>query len=191
MTAPVAIKEANGAGPTLTTITQGRYCTEDAYNPGDSNPCVVPSADFNYSYWKHHALDISGAFTKINNIRWFTSGNIAANWVLGTGGMLLVAVRDADDNGCPSGDYDQSTGVEGETGKYIKDAADGHAYYKAQTANPADADGYTSAASLTVDTSDYTVPAVSKYVVTQTKIGSDATQGDKPNETLTMRYDEI
>ena len=191
MTATVSIKEANGAGPTLTVITQGRYCTEDGYNPGDSNPCVVPASGVNYGYWKHHALNISGSFTKVNNIRWFTSGNIKTNWSLGTGGMLLVAIKSSGDNGCPSANYDQATGTQGETGDYLKDPSNGHTYYRGETANPADADGYTSASPLTIDTTDYAAPAVSKYVVTQPKIASNATQGDKPNETLTYRYDEI
>lgn len=195
MTATVAIKEANGAGPSLTTITQGRYCTTDAYNPGDTYPCVVPSAGFNYSYWKHHCLAISGTYTSVSNIRWYTSGSVASNWALGTGGRLLVGIRDTPTlgNGCPAGDYDQATGTAGTSGDYMKDSTNGHAYYKGQTADPADADTFTSASPLEVDLNTYGPSATenSYYVVTQVMIASDATQGDKPNETFTFRYDEI
>jgi len=195
MTATVAIKEANGAGPTLSTITQGRYCTTDSYNPGDNYPCVVPSSGFNYSYWKHHCLAISGTYTRVSNIRWYTSGAVASNWALGTGGMLLVCIRDSPTlgNGCPPGNYDQATGVAGTTGHYLKDATNGHNYYKGQTANPANADNYVSATPLEVDLNTYgpNATANSYYVVTQVKIASNATQGDKPNETFTFRYDEI
>ncbi len=191
MTATVSIQEGNGASPTWSTITTGRYCTTDAYNPGDNNPCVVPSAGFHYSYWKHHRLNFSGTFTKISNIRWFTSGSIKTNWTLGTGGMLQVAVRDTGDNGCPSANYAQAVGTQGTTGTNLKDASAGHAYYKSQTADPADADSYTSASPLTIDTTEYTSAGQSKSVVTQVKIATDAIQGDKPNESLTIRYDEI
>lgn len=191
MTATVSVQEGNGASPTWTTITQGRYCTRDSYNPGDNDPCVVPSAAFNYSYWKHHRIYFSGSFTKINNIRWFASGNIKTNWALGTGGRLLVAVRDSGDNGCPDGSYAQATGTQGTTGNYLKDATLGHPYYKSQVADPADSDSYTSASPLAIDTADYTSEGGSKAVVTQVKIATDGTQGDKGNEVLTFRYDEI
>jgi hypothetical protein len=195
MTATVAIQEGNGASVTWTTITSGRYCTTDSYNPGSNNPCVVPASSFNYSYWKHHVLSFSGIGTSISNIRWYTSGAVKTNWTLGTGGMLLVGVLDTptNGNGCPAASYQQAAGTAGTTGYYIKDAtgSNGHAYYKSQTSGVADADSYTSASPLTVDTSTYTTTGISFAVVTQVKIYSDATQGDKASETLTFRYDEI
>jgi hypothetical protein len=42
-----------------------------------------------------------------------------------------------------------------------------------------------------VDTTTYSSGGISKAVVSQVKIYSDATQGDKASETLTFRYDEI
>lgn len=191
MTATVNVEELNGAGPTATVITTGRYATTDAYNPGDSYPCVVPDSGFNYSYWKHHRIAFSGTFTQISNIRWFTSGNIASNWDLGTDGMLMVGLRDAGDNGCPIGNYQQATGVQGTSGHNIDDGTNGHAYYKGQTTPYGDADDYTSSSELTVDTNEYTATGSSYSVVTQVKIDDDAVQGDKATETLTFRYDEI
>lgn len=191
MTATVVIQEGNGASVTWTTITQGRYCTADTYNPGDNYVCVVPTSGFNYSYWKHHRMYASGSFTRITNIRWFTSGSVKTNWQLGTGGMLLVGKRDSGDNGCPEANYAQASGVQGTTGYYIGDSSNGHPYYMSQSTPAVDADNYTSANPLIVDTSTYTAAFGSKAVVTQIKIAPDATQGDKPNETFTFRYDEV
>jgi hypothetical protein len=193
MTATVAIQEGNGASVTWTTITSGRYCTSDTYNPGNNNPCVVPSASYNYSYWKHHVIAFSGTFTSIANIRWYTSTAIKTNWALGTAGMLLVGVLDTptNGNGCPSASYQQAVGTSGTTGTYMKDGSAGHAYYKGQTSGVADADSYSSASPLTVDTATYTSGGISRAVVTQVKIDTNATQGDKASETLTFRYDEI
>lgn len=189
MTATVVIQEYNGTEPTKTTITSGRYCTADSNAPGQNNPCVVPSSGFNYSYWKHHALGISGTFSQISNIRWYTSGAIKTNWALGTGGMLLVGIRsDGGDNGCPPESYVQATGTVGTTGTPIET---GHSYYSSQTNKVADADSYTSASPLLVDSKPYTTASSTKGVVTQVKINTDATQGDKASETLTFRYDEI
>lgn len=191
MTATVVVQEGNGSPVTWTTITQGRYCTTDNYNPGDNYPCVVPSSGYNYSYWKHHRISFSGSFTKISNIRWFTSGSVASNWNLGTNGCLLVARRDSGAHGCPAASYAQAVGIQGTTGYYLKDAENGHPYYKTQTVDPANADVYTSSNPLLVDSNEYTSAGASYAVVTQVRIAPDALQGDKPNETLTFRYDEI
>jgi len=193
MTATVVVQEGNGSPVTWTTISQGRYCTMDSNNPGDLNPCVIPTSNFNYSFWKHHRLYISGSFTKINNIRWFTSGNVATNWNLGTNGMLMVGLRDTPTlgHGCPVGSYQVAVGTVGTTGTSFMDGTSGHAYYKGQSASPGNADSYTSSAPLTIDSNDYTAEGGTYSVVTQAKIATNATQGDKPNETFTFRYDEI
>lgn len=190
MAATVNVVEGNGSGPTWSTVTAARYCTTDSYNPGTANPCVVPSSGTNYSYWKHHALGLSGTFTKINNIRWYTDGTIG--WTLGTGGKIVVGIRDTGDNGCPPASYDQATGTVGTTGYYMDDATNGHTYYKDQTATPADVTTYTSGSPLTVDTSDYTTTTTAtNAVVTQVLIDSDATQGEQADETFTFVYDEV
>jgi hypothetical protein len=194
MVATVNVEEGNGASPTWTVITQGRYCTRDSYNPGLNDPCVVPTSSFNYSYWKSHRIAFSGTFTQINNIRWYTGGTIKTDWALGTGGKLLVGIKSTGDNGCPTGSYDQAAGTQGTTGYDMDDTTNGHTYYKTGTSNhsaPADADTYVSGSPLTVDSNTYTSADASYHVVTQVKIFTDATQGDKANTTLTFRYDEI
>jgi hypothetical protein len=191
MAATLAIQEGNGSGPTWTTVTLGRFCLADLYNPGDQYPCVVPAGGFNYSYWKHFRLYLSGSFTKINNVRFYTSGNIKTNWALGTGGAMLVCRRDSGPNGCPAGNYAQAHGSQGVSGTYVKDETNGHAYYKGQTVDPTDADTYTSANPLLIDNNDYTSEGGTYAVVLQLKFASDATQGEKPNESLTFLVDEI
>ena len=190
MVATVNVVEGNGATVTWTTITSARYCTSDTYNPGTNYPCVIPSSGYNYSYWKHHALSISGTFTQVSNIKWYTDGTIG--WTLGTGGEVRVGIRDTGDNGCPPANYQQATGTQGTTGYAIEDATNGHAYYNTQTTPTAPVTNYTSASPLTVDSNTYTSATTATYaVVTQVKIASDATQGAQSAETFTFRYDEI
>lgn len=195
MVATMNVQEYNGAAPGVATvITQGRYCTMDSYNPGLSNPCVVPTSSYNYSYWKTHNLAFSGDFTQISNIRWYTSGSVRTSWALGTNGGLFVGVKSTGDNGLPVASYVQATGTLGTTGYNMDDTTNGHTYYKVGSSNhatPVDADTYVSGSTLLVDSTAYTSADVSKCVVTQVKIATDATQGDKAAETLTFRYDEI
>jgi hypothetical protein len=195
MVATVNVEEGNGSGPTWTVITSGRYCTRDAYNPGDNDPCVVPTSNLNRSYWKSHRIAWTGIGTKISQVRWYTSGNVAKNWATGTNGGLFVCIKSAGTSmGCPTGNYDQATGTPGETGDNVDDVTVGHAYYKSGTSNhnvPVNADTYVSATPLLVDDTEYTTNTHSYHVVTQVVLGTDATQGDKPSETFTFRYNEV
>lgn len=198
MVAVVNVQEYNGAFPgEAHTISQGRYAAMDSYNPGLSNPCVVPTSGFNYSFWKTHNITFSGEFTQISNIRWYTSGSVASSWQLGTNGGLFVAVKSTGDNGLPVASYRQATGIVGTSGYWMDDATNGHEYYKSGSTNhavPVNADTITSGGSpgpLLVDSGPYTEDGQSKCVVTQVKIAINATQGDKAAETLTWRYDEI
>jgi hypothetical protein len=191
MTATVSIIEGNGSSVAWTPVTNGRFCTADVVAPGNNYPCVVPTSGFDYSFWKHFALNFSGNFTQLSNGRFYTSGAIKADWKLGSGGMLLVGVRDSGDNGCPVANYHQATGVVGTSGNYLKDATNGHEYYKSQTVGVADADSYTSANPLVFDTTVYTAGGMSKAVVLQVKLAYDGVQGDKPAQVLTFKYDEV
>ncbi len=198
MVATVNVQEFNGEAPgEAHIITQGRYATTDNYNPGLSNPCVVPTTGFNYSYWKTHNIAFSGQYTQISNIRWYTSGAIRTNWNLGTDAGLFVGVKSINDSGLPIANYAQATGVQGTSGNWMDDASNGHPYYKPGSSNyatPVSADTYTSSNTLLVDSTVYSYnPAggQTKCVVTQVKIATDAVQGDKASETITWRYDEI
>lgn len=188
MAATVQVVELNGTGPDETVITTGRYCTVDSYAPGIDFPCTIPASGEHYSYWKHQALKISGSFTQVDNIRWHTDG--AINWNFGTNGQLRVGLRDAGDNGCPAGSYQQASGEEGINGVSLDDVDSGHAYYKGQATPYGNTASYTSDSPLTVDTSSYTDPDTSKAVVTQLIVSSDASQGEQADEIFVWLYDE-
>jgi predicted transcriptional regulator len=202
MTGTASIKEINGSSVTLTLITQQRLCSMDSATPGESNPCVVPSSGYYYSFWKTTVLFVSGDFTRVQNIRVFSSsGAIKTAWQLGTNGMVVIAVRDSGDNGLPvnvtyhgSNQYAQSTGTIGTTGNSIADATNGHPYYKGQTTKVVDFDSKVAASPLTVDSTQYssaTTPEFySKAWVIQAVLATNAVQGDKPNELVVVRYDE-
>lgn len=187
---PSTKNQVDGVG--VNDETDVRFCTTDAYNPVATYPCIIPSADQNYSYWKHLYLNIATGtgFTTINNIRFYTDG--AIGWTCGTGGGLYVGLRDAGDNGCPMDtEYDVATGTEGTTGDWMDHTTNGHGYYKDQLAIPVLASTYTSGSTLVVDSSDYSVADESDAVVLQVQLETDATQGTQADETLTFLYDEI
>jgi len=205
MVATVIINEANGGSdgaPFSKTQVDGiggndgtdvRFATTDSATPIATYPCIIPTSDFNYSYWKHLFLDISGTFTTVNNIRFYTDGTIG--WTCGTGGGLYVGTRDTGDNGCPMDlEYDVATGTEGTTGHAMDDGTNGHGYYKGQSPAWVLASTCTSVSPLEVDTADYTSADESDAVVLQVKLdtaANSAVQGTQTDETLTFLYDEI
>jgi hypothetical protein len=167
MAATVSIKEINGASTgTPTTVTSVRFCTEDAYNPGTTDPLVVPAtAGTNYSYKKTHYLnaDTSPAGT-INNIKWYTDGTIG--W---TGVTIQVKA---------STTYAQATGTVGVTGDVLSGGAD--------------ASGKTSASPLTLTGSiaNPDTGKISQIVETQGVVSDAAVAGTLSAETITFQYDE-
>lgn len=189
MVATAVVQEANGAGPSLNTITNGRFNTDDVYNPGTSDPIVIPSASFNYSYWKSHCLNFTGTYTAIDNIRIYADGAIA--WTWGTSGELRIGARDAGVFGCPPGNYDQATGTPSTTGD---DLETDHTYYSGQTNKSDPITDYTSGAPADIDDTVYSSPGEeSFYAVLQVKVdtaANGATPGLQTAETLTWLYDE-
>ncbi len=169
-----------------------RYMTQDSYSANDTAyPIPIPTSDFNYSFWKHTYLKITGgSFTQINNIRWWTDGTIS--WTCGTGGGLYVGNRDSGDIGCPmDAEYDVATGTAGVTGHAIDDATNGHGYYNTQTTKVKLATNWTSANKAVVDSANHTTTGKCKAIVSQVKVATDATQGAQSAETFTFSYDEI
>jgi len=189
MAATVVVSEATGVTPDYDTVTSVRLNNADEHDPVLTNPCVIPSAGFNYSFWKHLFLSLSGTYTRINNVLFYTDGTSGFN--LGTDGDVFIGIRDAGDNGCPDGSYEQSAGA-GDSGYWMDDASNGHDYYKDQTAVPASAFDYTSAATLIIDSANYdNVEDRTDAVVIQAKIDTDATRGAQSAETAYISYDEI
>jgi len=197
MVATVGIYQANGGsdGSPLSEneiTTSTRLQTADQFAPADlTYPVPIPASGWNYSYWIHVYLKITGGtFTKINNVKFWSDGSI--DWTLGTGGELRVGNRDTGDIGCPMPtNYEVATGTQGETGHAIEDGVNGHTYYNGQTTPTQNVANFTSTNKATVDTTDHTTTGDCKAVVLQVKVGSDATQGEQPDETLYFSYDEI
>jgi len=103
----------------------------------------------------------------------------------------VCRIRDAGDNGCPDGSYEQSAGA-GDSGYWMDDGSNGHDYFKDQTAPPASAFDYTSGAELIIDSANYdNVEDRTDGVVIQSKIVTDATRGAQSAETMYVSYDEI
>ncbi|MCW4033815.1 MAG: hypothetical protein NWF03_00450, partial [Candidatus Bathyarchaeota archaeon] len=168
-----------------------RLQTKDQFAPADTSyPIPIPVSGYNYSYWIHVCLDLSGTFTTINNVRFYSDG--AIGWNFGTGGELRRGNRDSGDHGCsmPSG-YDVATGAEADTGHSIEDATYGHDYYNTQSAPTADVGSDTEGSPAVIDSTDHTGAGKTKAVVLQVRIANDAVQGEQADETLSFKYDEI
>lgn len=169
MAATISVKEVNGSGAgTPTTVTAIRFCTADNYNPGTSYPLIKPSTGTNYSYvkWLYLNADTSPG-TIINNIKFFTDGDIGWTGITVYGGI--------------SDTYTQSTGTEGTTGTH-------------DTALTTDISDYTSASPLDFTTDHIDNPAtgkITRYLKLQADITNAAPGGVTASETLYFQYDEI
>jgi len=184
---------APGAENEITTST--RLQTKDQFDITDTAyPIPIPTAGFNYSYWAHIFLKITGGtFIKINNVKFWSDG--AIGWSFGTSGELRMGNRDSGDKGCPMDtEYDVATGVEGTTGDEIEHATNGHGYYLGQTTKTVNVQTHGSGNKAIIDSSDHTVASKCKAVVLQCKVdtaGNGAVQGEQADETLYFSYDEI
>ena len=164
--------------------------TKDQFAPTDTDyPIPIPTSGFKYSYWVSICLDLTGTFTKINNVRFYSDG--AIGWNFGTGGELRRGNRDSGDHWCPDASYEQALGTEGDTGYTIEDVTNGHDYYNAQIAKTANVASDTEASPALIDSIDHTAVGKTKAVVLQCKVANDAVQGEQADETLSFKYDEI
>ena len=202
MAATVTVVEwnggTNGSPGTYTALNTNangtsRYCTWD--NPciqSLANPCIVPAANFGYSFWKHHSLNITGTYTQVSNIRWYTDGAIGWNYGANADSGLRVGMRTAGDKGCPAANYWLNNGTAGTNGTNFYTA---HNYYQSGNggATPNYGQNYTSSTPLTIDTTNYgpNTTNYSKAIVTQVWLSTDATQGVQAAETVTFMWDEI
>lgn len=166
MAATVSVKQAVSSGPTVQTITNCRFNTDDTIDPGTTNPLVKPSAGTNRSYWKTVYLnaDTTPSGT-INNVKIYCDGTIG--W---TGCTLFIG---------STGTYTQATGTPGTTGNDSSVA----------TANIQD---FTSGApkQLTGSIDNPSTGKISDYVVMQVDLSTSAVAGTLAAETLTFQYDE-
>jgi hypothetical protein len=199
MVATVTVQEVTGASGSkvYTSITNKvRLFTSDLATNQDTPqityPVPIPTSGFNYSYWKHVCLDVSGTFTKVDNIRHYSDG--AIGWNFGASGELRRGNRDSGDKGCPTANYEQAAGTEGTTGYSIEDASNGHDYFNGQTTKTVALQNDTSGSPAMVDSTGLTSAGKSKAIVLQVKVdtaANGALSGVQTAETLTWRYDVI
>ena len=193
MVATVNVQQITGPSGSKTysnITTSTRLQTKDQFAPNDTSyPIPIPSSGFKYSYWMNICLDLSGTFTKINNIKFWSDG--AISWNFGTNGELRRGKRDSGDQGCPDASYEQAAGTEGDTGYTIEDVINGHDYYKGQSTPTQNVANDASGSKCQVDTTDYTSAGKTKHLALQCKIASDAIQGEQTDEVLSFSYDEI
>jgi len=175
--------------------TSTRLQTKDQFVIDDTSyPIPIPTSGFNYSYWIHVYLKITGGtFIKINNVKFWSDGTIG--WDFGTGGELRIGNRDTGDIGCPMDtEYDVATGVEGTSGDEIEHATTGHGYYLGQTTKTKNVEDWVTGTKAILDSSDHTVAGMCKAAVFQCKVdtaGNGAVQGEQTDETMYFSYDEI
>ena len=197
MVATVAVVELTGAGPTPTptTITNRvrLFTADQATNqvtPQLTYPVPIPAAGFNYSYWKHVCLQISGAsFTTVSNIRHYGTGS-PCGWAFGSGGKLLRGAMDSGDQGCPYASYMAATGSLGVSGNPI---ATTHTFYNAQTTPVVSADADTSGSPALVDSTVYVAANFTNGIVLQVKVdtlANGSVQGTQSEYLFTWEYDE-
>ena len=184
MAATVNTQYWNGATATMTNASQVRFRTDDSPGTIDlTNSILIPSSGLHYSYWLHLGLAWTGIGDQINNIQFYSDGNIG--WNLGTAGKVVVGLKSSAPHGVNTTDYTQASGTEGTTGIVLNSTN-----YTA-LANTTNIVNYTSGNTLIVDTFNYTTDTHSKAVVLQVVVDTDATQGQQTTEQLTFQWDEI
>jgi hypothetical protein len=194
MVATVTVVELTGSGPTPTTISNRvRLFSDDVATnqgtPQSTNPVVIPTSGYNYSYWKAVCLNLAGSGFSITNVRHYSNGDI--NWTFGTGGELRRGNHDAGDDGVADASYVQATGYAGTTGYAIDDAVNGHTSFNGQSTKTVDVNTENGSGNAAViDSGTHTVAERTKHIVLQVKVNEDATQGTQTAKTLTWMYDE-
>ena len=191
MVATVAVKVETGpnATPVETDTTalgppNIRFKTADDSTIDANNPIPIPASGTKRSFWKHIFLEvISGTFTQIDNVKFFTDGT-----GFGTGITVFVGDETPVKNSASTAGYDQATGSVGDDG----DELTTHTQISGKT----DAFSFNSTTPKTVSISEAgaiinAIGESTNYLVAQMDVASTAGPGDLPNETWTFQYDEI
>ncbi len=191
MVATATVMSWNGGtdgSPTIASVPAGppnvRFKDADSNTVDTSDPVVIEGSA-KYCFWKHIALQFTGTYTQVDNIRHYTDGTIG--WTLGTTGEARRGNRDAGDHGVVDTAYEVADGLYD-----IGVAVNGHSFYNGQTTKTVDLATDTSGAPALIDSAAYTAPPDdTKAVVMQVLVDTDATAGDQADETFTWLYDEI
>lgn len=180
MAATIIINRKTGVGPTNTNITAANTrasASDNPYTTETANPVPIPGAGTNYSFWVVTRLQCTVApTTLVNNLKWFTDGSSG----FGTGVGLVVATANV---------YDQATGTLGTTGTQLTVANYGNGTTDLD-AEPVDAFTFTSGSPLAVTGSIAGTGEFGDHVVYQFSVGTTASAGTAPAETITWQYDE-
>jgi len=175
------------ATPGSETITTNvRHKSADDNTQDTNNPCVVPAAGTNYSYWRQIYLQCTtGPDTQVDNIKFYTDGTLG--W--GVGITMMVGNETPTKNSGSNAGYEVATGTPGTSGDEMVGA---HAGLTGST----DVFSYTSGASKSVSISEAgsiinAIGEMCNYIILQLNIATTATSGTKATETLTFQYDEI
>ena len=164
-----------------------RWKTADDATIDNANPVPIPPSGTKRSFWKQIYLFCDVApDTQIDNLLFFTDGT-----GYGTGITLQVGDQFPTKNSGTDAGYEVATGVIGDTGDEV-------------IANHAGISAVTDAFTFTTGGSELVGPSISEstsvidaagessnYLVFQCDVISTATPGNKPDETLTIQYDEI
>lgn len=167
MAATMLIREKNGAGETATDKTSGtiRFKNADNATVDLVNPMVVPGSGTDFSYEKWLRLNVSGTFTQIDNLNFYTDGTIG----FGTG---IAAYAKTTNPGTYTAPAEATT-----------------------TTGYTDITAYTSGSPKPLDVANagpFTGTGdIGDYLVLMLTVDSTASQGLKTAETLTFSWDEI
>jgi hypothetical protein len=194
MTATVVIKRITGtAGSTTnTTIGEGlnsRMNAEDAYSTADTtNPIKIGGdggSNVAYSFWAVTQLKVEGAhaFTKIDNIQWYTTGTYGANEVSGivfTGSGYVQATQ-----GSIAG-----TGTELTRQEILNTHAGADMFNPREASDQLLFDGTPTLAVSGIINSGTLFPN-SNLVYQQIVVSPEAVAGPTSKVTVTWQYDEV
>ena len=162
-----------------------RFKTADDATIDTNNPIPIPAAGTKYSYWKQIYMKCATApDTKVDNVKFYTDGG-----GFGTGITVKVGDETPTKNSGSDAGYEIATGTPGDTGDEMVAA---HAGLTGST----DAFTFTSGSpkTLSISETDSLINAIGEmtdYLIFQMEVISTATPGDKDNETMTIKYDEI
>lgn len=177
MSAIVYFQEINYSGGIVYTSNSNIvFGTQDSVSPQYPYNLKVPSSGIKRSYWKSLCLNITGTFTSVTNIRFYSSGGS-----MPTGVSLYIG----DQNLLTPSQYVAPTGTLGDTGNSIVGS---HTYITSKT----NCLLYTAGSSKTVDSSTYSSSSRSKHIVLQIEISTSLEDlGALSSKTLTWVWDEI
>jgi len=177
MAATFDVEIDTGATPTMASLTNLRFNEADDNDQDTGNPCQIPGAGTDYSYWKHIYLRCTGGtFTQCDNFQYYSDGA-----AMDTGTLIKVSTNEVlNDSG-----YDQATGTDEMVANHTG------------VTSSADCNNYTSGGSKLafsvvpgddiIDTSG----EETNYLVFQLEISSTASPGQMTSKTHTIQYDEI